>query len=142
MSNSNPKQVNEEKIIVQPSKTIVEKGNEIIESHGFYKDLSELMEDDKFSSFFDKYFKTMNDTKVTLVYMNLYKEFKNKYKEIEDKELDRRINIFLIWKMMKDKDINKFALHTVLKHLDNPKKTNILDEFQSFLKFDNLLQDK
>ena len=52
MSNSNPKQVNEEKIIVQPSKTIVEKGNEIIESHDFYKDLSELMEDKKFSSFF------------------------------------------------------------------------------------------
>jgi len=132
----------EQKIVIVPSKSIVQKGEEILESHDFYKDLSELMEEPKFSNFFDKYFKTMSDTKVTLVYMNLYKEFKNKYKELNDKQLDRRINIFLIWKMMKDRDINKFALHTVLKHMDNPKKTNILDEFQKFIKTENLLDNK
>ena len=132
----------EEKIVLTPSKSIIQKGEEILDSHEFYKDLSELMEDPKFTKFFDKYFKTMNDTKVTLVYMNLYKEFKSKYKELNDKELDKRINIFLIWKMMKDRDINKFALHTVLNHMDNPKKTNILDEFQRFIKTYNLLENK
>ena len=93
---------------------ITEKGDKILETHDFFRDLSE--------------------TKITVVYMKLYKEFKDKWKEINDKELDKRINIFLLWRMMKDKDINKFALHTVLDHLENPKKVNIFEEFQSFLK--------
>jgi len=131
-----------EEIVITPSKSIIQKGEEILDNHEFYKDLSDLMEDKKFSNFFDKYFKTMSDTKVTLVYMNLYKEFKNKYKELNDKELDKRINIFLIWKMMKNRDINKFALHTVLNHMDNPKKGNIIDEFTKFIKTDNLIENK
>ena len=121
---------------------MTEKGEKILESHDFFRDLSEIMENEKFSNFFEEYFCNMTETKITVVYMKLYKEFKDKWKEINDKELDKRINIFLLWRMMKDKDINKFALHTVLKHLDNPKKTNILDEFQSFMKLDNLLENK
>jgi hypothetical protein len=113
---------------------IVKKGSEILESHDFFRDLSELMEDNKFSTFFDKYFSNMTETKITVVYMKLYQEFKNKWKDVNDKELDKRINIFLLWKMMKDREINKFALHTVLDHLENPKKVNIFEEFQGFLK--------
>jgi Glu-tRNA(Gln) amidotransferase subunit E-like FAD-binding protein len=113
---------------------ITEKGEKILESHDFFRDLSEIMENEKFNNFFEKYFCNMTETKITVVYMKLYKEFKDKWKEINDKELDKRINIFLLWRMMKDKDINKFALHTVLDHLENPKKVNIFEEFQDFLK--------
>ena len=113
---------------------ITEKGDKILESHDFFRDLSEIMENEKFNKFFEKYFCNMTETKITVVYMKLYKEFKDKWKEINDKELDKRINIFLLWRMMKDKDINKFALHTVLDHLENPKEVNIFKEFQGFLK--------
>ena len=99
------------------------------------------MENEKFSNFFDKYFKTMTETKITVVYMKLYKEFKDKYKEINNEDLDRSINIFLIWKMMKDRNINKFVLHTVIKNLKNPKKKNIFDELKIFLKDVKLLED-
>jgi hypothetical protein len=133
--------ISEEKIIIESNTPLIEKGEKIIENHNFYKDLSELMENEKFSNFFEKYFKTMTETKITVVYMKLYKEFKDKYKEINDEDLDRRINIFLIWKMMKDRDINKFVLHTVIDHLENPKKKNIFDEFQVFLKDVKLLKD-
>ena len=133
--------VDEEKIVIRHNMPLIDKGAEILENHDFYKDLSELMENDKFSNFFEKYFKTMTETKITVVYMKLYKEFKDKYKEINDKDLDRRINIFLIWKMMKDRDINKFVLHTVIDSLENPKKNDIFSEFQGFLKEIKLLED-
>jgi hypothetical protein len=133
--------VDEEKIVIEPNIPLIDKGNDILETHDFYKDLSELMENEKFSNFFDKYFKTMTETKITVVYMKLYKEFKDKYKEINNEDLDRRINIFLIWKMMKDRNINKFVLHTVIDHLENPKKKNIFDEFKVFLKDVKLLED-
>ena len=114
-----------------------EKGDDILKNHTFFKDLSELMEDEKFSNFFDKYFTDMNEIKVSLVYMKLYKEFKEKWMELTETELDKRINIYLMWKMMKDRESNKFALHTVLKHLENPGKTDIFSDLKEFMNISN-----
>lgn len=110
-----------------------EQGDVILNNHEFYKDLSDLMEDEKFSNFFDKYFTDMNEIKISIVYMKIYKEFKTKWRELTDTELDKRINIYLMWKMMKDSESNKFALHTVLKHLENPKKVDIFNDLKEFM---------
>ena len=109
------------------------KGQNIINNHDFFNDLSELMEDTKFENFFNKYFTTMTETKITIVYMKLYQEFKNKWKNMNNEELDKRINVFLLWKMMRDRHINNFALHTVLNHMEDPKKTNIMDDLQQYI---------
>ena len=61
--------------------------------------------------------------------MTLYNEFKNKWKQLNDSELDKRINIFLLRKIMRNKDTNKFAIQTVLKKLENPNNS-ILDELK------------
>ena len=76
--------------------------------------------------------------------MTLYNEFKNKWKELNDSELDKRINIFLLWKIMRNKDTNKFAIQTVLKKLQNPNNS-IFDELKEFMELNDnsmLLQDK
>lgn len=112
---------------------LLEKGQSILNNHEFFNDLSELMEDAKFNTFFDKYFTDMNEIKVTLTYMKLYKEFKNKWKTLTDTELDKRINIYLMWKMMKNPTTNRLALHTVLKHFENPKSNNIFNDIQEFM---------
>ena len=91
------------------------------------------MEDKKFVNFFNKYFTSMTETKITLVYMKLYNEFKNKWKELTDTELDKKINVFLLWKMMKDRNMNKFALHTVIDHLEHPNEVGIFDELKQFI---------
>ena len=75
----------------------------------------------------------MAETKITVVYMKLYQEFKNKWREMNDDELDKRINIFLLWNMMHNQTVNKFTLHTVLNHLDNPKNINIFDNLKKFI---------
>jgi len=116
---------------------LLEKGQSILNNHEFFNDLSELMEDAKFNTFFDKYFTDMNEIKVTLTYMKLYKEFKNKWRTLTDTELDKRINIYLMWKMMKNPTTNRLALHTVLKHFENPKSNNIFNDIQEFMSITN-----
>ena len=47
-------------------------GMRLVENNNFFKDLSELMSDDKVTTFFDKYFKNMGDIKSTVIYMKLF----------------------------------------------------------------------
>jgi len=124
---------NNTEIIRKESFEIKETGEKILDTHDFFHDLSELMEDEKCSSFFNKYFTTMSETKITVVYMKLYQEFKAKWRELNNEELDKRVNIYLLWTMMKDRNINKFALHTVLDHLENPKNNDILGNLKEFI---------
>lgn len=112
---------------------VVKKGAEIIETNDFFRDLSDIMEDKKFSEFFNKYFIDSNEVKVTMIYMKLYNAFRQKWKDLSSEELDKRINTFLIWKIMKDRDTSKFAIHTVMKHLDKPKDVDILEELKEFI---------
>ena len=112
---------------------VVTKGKEIIETNDFFRDLSDIMEDEKFSAFFNKYFIDSNEVKVTMIYMKLYNAFKQKWKDLSSEQLDKRINTFLIWKIMKDRDTSKFAIHTVMEHLDKPKNVDILEELKEFI---------
>ena len=114
---------------------ILEKGSEILDNNDFFKDLSDVMEEPKFNNFFKKYFKNMSEAKISLVYMKLYDVFKDKWKKMTDKELDQRINVFLLWKMMRSKNLNRFALHTVLEHFESPKKVDIFEELKQFIEF-------
>ena len=118
--------------------SMIEKGEEILNQHEFFRDLSELMENDKFTTFYQKYFKNMTESKITLVYMKLYDEMKTKYKELNDEELDKRINVYLMWKIMSNRHLNKFTLHTILQNLESPKKHKILQEISSFMLMKNL----
>lgn len=124
----------ENKIITKTdSFEIREKGEEILKTHEFFKDLSEIMEDEKCSTFFKKYFTTMSESKISIVYMKLYQEFKTKWKELTDTELDKRINTYLLWKMMRDGETNRFALHTVLNHMENPKNKDLFEDIKDFM---------
>ena len=112
---------------------VVTKGKEIIETNDFFRDLSDIMEDEKFSTFFNKYFIDSNEVKVTMIYMKLYNAFKQKWKDLSSEQLDKRINTFLIWKIMKDRSTSKFAIHTVMEHLNKPKDVDILEELKEFI---------
>lgn len=121
-------------LINNETNKILNKGEEILKNHDFFKDLSELMENERFISFFNKYFTNMSESKITVVYMKLYKEFKDKWKELNDEDLDKRINVFLLWKLMKDKETNSFALHTVLNKMEGKNKNSIFDDLSEFIK--------
>lgn len=121
-------------LIKQNSFDIIrDNGNTLLETNEFFKDLSDIMENEMFRKFFKKYFYNSTESKITLIYMTLYDEFKTKWKELNDTELDKRINTFLLWRIMKDRKTNKFAIDTVLKKMDNPNNIDIFNEMKEFI---------
>ena len=127
--------MNEPKALIKQTSfdMIRDNGNELLNNNEFFKDLSDIMEDEKFRKFFQKYFYNSTESKITLIYMTLYDEFKTKWKDLNDTELDKRINIFLLWRIMKDRKTNKFAINTVMKKMDNPNTTDIFNEMKEFI---------
>ena len=119
-------------IINSDNNEAINKGSELLEKNDFFKELSEIMEDEKFNRFFNKWFTTLSEIKITVIYMKLYNEFKKRWKSLTDKELDKKVNTFIIWKMMRDSSINKFTISTVLSSLEN-KNIDIFSELQQFM---------
>lgn len=95
------------------------KGENLIESNEFFKDLSDLMTDDKFVYFFDKYFKNMEDIKSTVIYMKLYRVFQDRYKELSNEELSKYVNIYLLHNIMSNKDLRKTLISETINHLQD-----------------------
>ena len=119
------------------SNNSIEKGNKLINDNEFFNDLTKLMENEEFKSFFSKYFTNWTEIKSNVIFMNLYQEIKNKYKEINQQELDKSVVIFLIWKMMRSNNIRPFIIRTMDEQLKNNK---LKDDFFDKLKL--VLEDK
>ena len=115
----------------------IEKGNQLINDNEFFNDLTRLMENEEFKSFFSKYFTNWTEIKSNVIFMNLYQEIKNKYKEINQQELDKSVVIFLIWKMMRSNNIRPFIIRTMDEQLKNNK---LKEDFFDKLKL--VLEDK
>lgn len=113
-------------------KTQFEKGNEILHSNNFLRDLSSLMENPEFKQFFDNYLGDWCDVRSSIIYMKLYSELKEKYKKINNVELDRELTVFFIKKIMSDKQIRPFSIQTIDKIYKN-KKVSFFKEFEKFL---------
>jgi len=94
---------------------LINNGKKIVENNEFLKDLSNLMENEEFKTFYNKHMSTWIDIKCTAIYMRLYSEFKTKYKQIAEMELDKHITVFLLRKIMTDKELRPFSIQTIEK---------------------------
>ena len=105
------------------------KGDEILGGNNFLKDLSELMENDKFNIFFQKYMNDWIGIKCTVTYMRLYKELKEKYKDINDEILNKNIIIFLLTRIMRNKQLRPISIKTIDEILENDN-LNFFEELE------------
>ena len=67
--------------------------------------------------------------------MHLYKQFKERYAELNDGELDNRLAVYLLSKIMRDRNLRPWSINTVDKMLEN-KKVDFFKEFESIMKHD------
>ncbi len=112
----------------------IKKGNELLNDNEFFNDLSRLMENEEFKSFFNKYFTNWTEIKSNVMFMNLYQEIKNKYKEINQEELDKSVIIFLIWKMMRTNELRPFIIRTMDEQLQhNTSNNDFFEKLKLFL---------
>ena len=125
-----------DQIINAQTQKQIQEGNRKIEENEFFQDLTTLMENPTFVRFFEKHLSSWIEVKSSITYMKLYKEFKDKYKKITNKELDKSIIVFLLCQIMRDKQLRPFSIKTVDEVYDNKKK-NFFKEFQKFLTTQN-----
>jgi len=64
--------------------------------------------------------------------MHLYRQFKIKYKELNDAELDKNLAVYLLSKIMCDKTMRPWSITTVDKML-NEKEVDFFEEFESLM---------
>ena len=107
-------------------------GKKKLEKNDFFQDLCVLLEDEKFKQFFDKYMSSWMYIKCSITYMHLYRQFKIKYKELNNEELDKNLAIYLLKKIMCDKTLRPWSITTVDKMLNN-KKMDFFEEFESLM---------
>ena len=107
----------ENQIITNKDNNILE-GERIFSENSFFKDLVELMENKQFKKFFRKHMSNWVDVKSSMIYMKLYDEFKKKYKKITKEELEESITVYLLCKLMRDKDLRPFSIKTIDKHYE------------------------
>ena len=110
----------------------LKEGEKKIENNDFFQDLCVLMENDEFKRFFDKHMNNWIDIKCSVTYMHLFNQFKSRYNEINDKELDNRIIVYLLSKIMKDKILRPWSINTIDKMLSD-HKVNFFEEFESIM---------
>lgn len=114
------------------NKNISKQGMEIIENNDFFRDLSNIMENDEFNTFFKKYLNDWIDVKAIIVYMKLYSEFKEKYKKLNNEDLDKEVVVFILKKIMNDKELREFSIKTIREKYDN-KKHDFFKELELML---------
>ena len=110
----------------------LKEGEEKLNNNEFFQDLCVLMENEVFKKFLNKHMNNWLDIKCSVTYMHLYKQFKERYNEINEKELDNRIVVYLLSKIMKDKTLRPWSITTVDKMLSD-RKVNFFEEFESIM---------
>ena len=94
-------------------------GMKLVENNDFFRDLSEVMSDEKVQRFFDKYFKNFEEIKSTVIYMKLFRLFQQRYKDVSQEELSKYVNIYLLHQVMTEKDIRRTLITATMDHLNN-----------------------
>ena len=114
---------------------IKSEGEKKLQNNDFFKDLTDLMEDEKFVRFFNKWMCSWADIKSTVIYMKLYSEFKDKYKEISNEELDKSIIVYILSHIMRNKDLRPFSIKTIDNYYEHGKrKKDFFKDLELFLK--------
>tara|TARA_Y100000992_G_C21253803_1_gene487384 strand:+ start:1261 stop:1695 length:435 start_codon:yes stop_codon:yes gene_type:complete len=123
MENDNNNDTKFDLVLHSENSNIIEefkrKGNALLKKNNFLNDLSEIMKDKKFKVFYEKYFNTMDDIKTTVIYMKLYKLFKDKYSDLSQKELEDNINVYLLHHVMTNSDLRTKLIESTIAHLED-----------------------
>jgi hypothetical protein len=128
-------------LMIHHEKTAMKTGDKILNENHFLRELSELMENEKFNNFFNKYMNDWIGIKSTVTYMKLYTELKNKYSEINDEELNKNIVVFLLTKIMRSKHLMTTSIKTIDDMFDN-NKLDFFDEIEKKIINTKCLKDK
>lgn len=113
-------------------------GEKRIKENDFFKDLTDLMENKQFLNFYNKHMNNWMNIKSTVIYMRLYNEFKEKYRELKEEELDKNIIVYLLCKIMRDRQLRPMSIN-IIDNLLHTGKSNYFKELETILNKKNFI---
>jgi len=118
--------------IVKSDEISKREGNRILSENEFFQDLVILMENEQFKRFFKKHMSNWVEVKSTIIYMKLYDEFKTKYKKLTNDDLEESIVVYLLCKLMRDRNLRPFSINTIDK-IYKEAEGNYFKELETFI---------
>ena len=134
MINNNENNVNNNKpteLIIKNQEIIYDldfKDDTVLTENKFFNELNSLMINNEFRSFYNEYFNDFTDVKVLILYMKLYETLEVEYKKRNNRDIDRRLLIFIIKEVMNEKTTRKKIFESFDNYIKNNDK-NFLDFF-------------
>lgn len=119
------------------TKNIIDSGKKILEENIFFKELDDMMTDEKSRSFYDKYFKNYSDIKISILYMKLYETIQKEYFEINNHEIEKELLAYMIKELMSNKESLKKIISS-FNDFENNKDKNILNIFNGLHEIDKI----
>jgi len=95
---------------------IINDGKVILSENSFFNDLDNIMNNNEFRNFYDKYFNDFTDTKVVLLYMKLYETLQIEYREKNGCDVEKEVLAYIMKELM----------------IDNISRKNIFDAFNDY----------
>ncbi|MAV65043.1 MAG: hypothetical protein CMG00_07630 [Candidatus Marinimicrobia bacterium] len=119
--------------IISSNKLSKREGDRILSENEFFQDLVALMENDQFKKFFKKHLSNWTEVKSTIIYMKLYDEFKTKYKKLTNDDLEESIVVYLLCKLMRDRNLRPVSIKTIDKMYEKGRG-NYFKELEKYIK--------
>ncbi len=94
--------------------TMKKKGKKELSTNIFFNDMNDLMHNEGFKTFYDKYFRDSSDIKSVLIYLKLYETLQMEYKERHNVDIDEEVLIYIIKELM----VNKTSRQNILQSFD------------------------
>tara|TARA_A100001015_G_scaffold314141_1_gene422934 strand:+ start:91 stop:483 length:393 start_codon:yes stop_codon:yes gene_type:complete len=102
----------------------------------FLRDLVEIMNNENFKEFYEKYMNDFTEMETIFFYMKLYETIQFEYNSRYNKKLDDGKIIQLLYNIMNSSDLRKFALE-LFGNFKSDMLSKKNEKFRSLLNFNN-----
>ncbi len=104
---------------------LIKSGKKILRDNEFIGDLNDIMQDNKFRYFYDKYFNDITDVKTVIMYMKLYETIQKEYIMKNGVEIETELLAYIIKELMSNTDNIKQITNSFQNYIDiNNSNTN------------------
>ena len=123
-------------MIIRNSKDIVIGCKKLVKKNSFFKDLMDIMENEKFKKFLSKHMISSLDIQMTTVYIKLYESIKLKVEKFLPEEQAKYVVINILYHFMTSRIYNPKIIKETLANLE--KGTGPIDLLQ---RIHNIIHD-
>ena len=89
---------------------VIKEGKEIYRENEYIAKIWDIMNDNTFSAFFDKYLKNYSDIQVSMVFFNLYKTIEEEYIKTFNRKIIKEEMVYMLRYIMRDNFMRKYFI--------------------------------